>query len=215
MRRAFGRCCLTCARRMPGNAPRRSKRFKSLPEAVAPFMAALLGDADADVRLLATELARNMPPNDATRVLCGLLEKETASQRLRGRRRGAGRGRNPRCRAGVEGLRRAVCGRAVPAVRHIDHHRADFEHRKLIPDGASRSSGRTLPSTSRRTMSGGSANFSIAAPACHSTTTSATSSTAVSPSGSPRPGRARSSRILPCCDRMPSTRSSIWSTPSR
>jgi HEAT repeat protein len=51
--------------------------LQSLPEAVAPFMTALLGDAEADVRLLATELARNMPPKDATRVLCGMLEKET------------------------------------------------------------------------------------------------------------------------------------------
>ncbi len=51
--------------------------LQSLPEAVAPFMAALLADADADVRIMATELARNMPPKDATRVLSGLLEKET------------------------------------------------------------------------------------------------------------------------------------------
>ena len=50
--------------------------LQALPEAVAPFMEALLGDADADIRLLATELARNMLPKDATRVLCGLLEKE-------------------------------------------------------------------------------------------------------------------------------------------
>jgi HEAT repeat protein len=53
-----------------------TEALQSLPQAVAPFMAALLADADADVRLLATELARNMPPKDATRMLCGLLEKE-------------------------------------------------------------------------------------------------------------------------------------------
>ena len=41
-----------------------------------PFMASLLGDGDTDVRILATELARNMPAEDATRVLCGLLEHE-------------------------------------------------------------------------------------------------------------------------------------------
>jgi HEAT repeat protein len=41
-----------------------------------PFMASLFGDADTDVRILATELARNMPAEDATRVLCGLLEHE-------------------------------------------------------------------------------------------------------------------------------------------
>lgn len=54
-----------------------TEALQSLPGAVAPFMATLLGDADADVRLLATELARKMPPKDATRVLCGLLDKET------------------------------------------------------------------------------------------------------------------------------------------
>ena len=53
-----------------------TEALQILPEAVAPFMAALLGDADVDVRLLATELARNMPPRNATRLLCGVLEKE-------------------------------------------------------------------------------------------------------------------------------------------
>ena len=50
--------------------------LQTLPEAVAPFMEALLGDTDADVRILATELARNMPPKDATRALCSLLADE-------------------------------------------------------------------------------------------------------------------------------------------
>ena len=39
-----------------------------------PFMTALLSDNDSDVRILATELARNMPAKEATRVLCNLLE---------------------------------------------------------------------------------------------------------------------------------------------
>ena len=50
--------------------------LQALPEAILPFMAALLADSDSDVRILATELARNMPAPDATRVLCGLLENE-------------------------------------------------------------------------------------------------------------------------------------------
>lgn len=50
--------------------------LQSLPEAIAPFMLALLGDPDVDVRILATELARNMAANEATRVLCGLLANE-------------------------------------------------------------------------------------------------------------------------------------------
>jgi HEAT repeat protein len=50
--------------------------LQALPEAIMPFMAALLGDDDSDVRILATELARNMPATEATHVLCRLLEQE-------------------------------------------------------------------------------------------------------------------------------------------
>ena len=50
--------------------------LQAMPAAILPFMESLLSDRDTDVRILATELARNMPALDATRVLCGLLEKE-------------------------------------------------------------------------------------------------------------------------------------------
>ncbi len=50
--------------------------LQALPEAITPFMAPLLSDGDSDVRLLATELARNMSASDATRLLCGLIERE-------------------------------------------------------------------------------------------------------------------------------------------
>jgi HEAT repeat protein len=50
--------------------------LQALPEAIAPFMDALLHDADSDVRILATELARNMPAAEATRLLSELLEHE-------------------------------------------------------------------------------------------------------------------------------------------
>jgi HEAT repeat protein len=50
--------------------------LQSLPEAIAPFMAPLLSDGDSDVRLLATELARNMDAAEATFLLCGLIERE-------------------------------------------------------------------------------------------------------------------------------------------
>ncbi len=50
--------------------------LQSLPAAISPFMPALLEDLDTDVRILATELARNMEANDATRVLCQLIDKE-------------------------------------------------------------------------------------------------------------------------------------------
>jgi HEAT repeat protein len=50
--------------------------LQGLPAAIAPFMAPLLGDPDSDIRLLATELARNMKATEATRLLCGLIERE-------------------------------------------------------------------------------------------------------------------------------------------
>jgi len=50
--------------------------LQALPEAIAPFMAPLLSDRDSDVRLLATELARNMKTSDATRLLCDLIARE-------------------------------------------------------------------------------------------------------------------------------------------
>ena len=50
--------------------------LQALPDAIAPFMAPLLNDGDSDVRLLATELARNMEASEATRLLCELIERE-------------------------------------------------------------------------------------------------------------------------------------------
>lgn len=50
--------------------------LQALPEATLPFMASLLGNGDSDVRILACELARNMPAADATRVMCGLIDHE-------------------------------------------------------------------------------------------------------------------------------------------
>lgn len=51
--------------------------LQALPEAIMPFMVGLLRDADSDIRILATELARNMPAADATRLLSDLLERES------------------------------------------------------------------------------------------------------------------------------------------
>jgi HEAT repeat protein len=39
-------------------------------------MTPLLNDGDSDVRLLATELARNMEGSEATRLLCELIDHE-------------------------------------------------------------------------------------------------------------------------------------------
>ena len=50
--------------------------LQSLPNAISPYIDQLLKDSDSDVRLLATELARNMPAENATQTLCRLLERE-------------------------------------------------------------------------------------------------------------------------------------------
>src|SRR6476646_10647025 len=50
--------------------------LQALPAAIAPFMAQLFSDPDSDVRLLATELARNMKASDATSLLCDLIVRE-------------------------------------------------------------------------------------------------------------------------------------------
>lgn len=50
--------------------------LQALPREISPFLTALLADGDSDVRILATELARNFPAAEATRLLCGLLMVE-------------------------------------------------------------------------------------------------------------------------------------------
>jgi HEAT repeat protein len=50
--------------------------LQAMPDAVAPFMAALLGDADVDVRILTAELARGLPAAEATRLLSEVLSRE-------------------------------------------------------------------------------------------------------------------------------------------
>ena len=43
---------------------------------VRPFVTQLFRDADSDVRLLACELTRNLPAEEATAILCTLIESE-------------------------------------------------------------------------------------------------------------------------------------------
>jgi HEAT repeat protein len=50
--------------------------LQAVPGAISPFIDQLLRDGDSDVRILATELVRNMPAPDATRALCAVLERE-------------------------------------------------------------------------------------------------------------------------------------------
>ena len=51
--------------------------LRATKEGVRPYLPQLLRDRDADVRLLACELARNLPADEASRFLCDLLDAET------------------------------------------------------------------------------------------------------------------------------------------
>lgn len=51
--------------------------LNAMPEACRPHLPALFADQDADVRLLSCELVRQLADEEATRLLCDLLEHET------------------------------------------------------------------------------------------------------------------------------------------
>ena len=73
-----------------------------LPNAISPYIDQLLEDSNSDVRLLATELVRNMPAENATHALCRLLERE----------------RHPNvCAAAIELLAEVGTRDAVPALQ--------------------------------------------------------------------------------------------------
>lgn len=75
--------------------------LKAMPAAVAPRLAELLADADPDVRLLSCEIARELPGPEVTRLLCDLLDRETAANV---------------CGAAVEMLTEIADPSAVPAL---------------------------------------------------------------------------------------------------
>lgn len=54
-----------------------SDALRAMPRACRPHLPALLADGDADVRLLSCELTRGLPEEEASRLLCDLLERET------------------------------------------------------------------------------------------------------------------------------------------
>jgi len=51
--------------------------LRAMPQACRAHLPDLLADRDADVRLLSCELARELPDEEANRLLCDLLERET------------------------------------------------------------------------------------------------------------------------------------------
>ena len=138
--------------------------------------------ARRDVRILATELVRNMPAADATHLLCSLLEYE----------------QHPNvCAAAIDVLAEVGTRDALPALAACAERfcrnpilcrsrsrppSPGFQRRKARAEWHVRRLTKRVPSTSPRTTFAACANFSIAAPACCLPTTSATTSTAVSPS---------------------------------
>lgn len=50
--------------------------LRTLPEAVLPHLPGLLEDEDTDVRILAAELARSLPAERGSDLLCRMLERE-------------------------------------------------------------------------------------------------------------------------------------------
>ena len=51
--------------------------LRATKDALRPYLPSLLRDGDVDVRLLACELARNLPAQEASHMLCELLDHET------------------------------------------------------------------------------------------------------------------------------------------
>ncbi len=51
--------------------------LRAMIGAVSPVLPALLADPDADIRLLACDLLRELPAAEATRMLCDVLSRET------------------------------------------------------------------------------------------------------------------------------------------
>ena len=188
--------------------------LQALPDATAPFLSALLHDADSDVRILAVELVRGMPAAEATRLLCDILEHEPHPNVCASAVDALAEVGTPGCIAGAGGLRAALRRHAIPAVRHIDCDHAHFQRQGLKP--AWRGPARKIaPRTFRRKMSAGCASFSIAAPECCLPRTSATTSTAACTSASRRPARSPSRPISRCCAPGSTARSSTSSMPSR
>ncbi len=125
--------------------------LQALPEAIAPFMATLLSDGDSDVRLLATELARNMNAHGGYPSVVWPDRARAAPQRMRGGDRRAGGGRYAGGASGAGEVRRAFCRHAFSALRRSRWRSRASRARKARGDG--RSEGRSV--ACRPYLSGG------------------------------------------------------------
>ena len=189
-------------------APPRSSRCRRCRRRSRPSWQRCSATADFDVRLLATELARNMKASEATRLLCDLIDARTAPQCLRrsGRRADGGRDAGGHSHAGK--MCGAICTNAVPAVRHLSGDRPHIGRGRLAemagPDDAESRSVHITPEEVQRFC-----EFLYRRTGMSFTKASDISSTAASRTASRRPAPQRSRRIFPCCVPMPTMRSSI------
>jgi len=78
-----------------------SDALLAMKEVASPYVAALLQDDDADVRILASGLIRDMPNETAVRLYCGLLDSEPEANV---------------CAAAVEALAEIAGAEALPAL---------------------------------------------------------------------------------------------------
>jgi hypothetical protein len=89
--------------------------LRVVPGALAPRLPSLLADPDADVRLLACDLARGLPTGDAVALLCGVLAREAEANV---------------CAAAVEVLAEIAGPDALPA---LDACARRFAHDPFLP----------------------------------------------------------------------------------
>ena len=112
-------------------------------------MAPLFSDPDSDVRLLATELARNMKASEATRLLCDLIEREQHPNVCAAAIDVLMEVGTPEALPALEKCAVAFCRDAVSAVRDLDGDRAHFGRGRLDRDGRCQKAERRVRSASQ------------------------------------------------------------------
>ena len=166
--------------------------LRAMPEACRPHLPALLADRDPDVRLLACELARELPAGGHPPAVRPARAGDR-DERLRRRGRGAGGGRRARSPAGPRPLRTRFAGEPFLAFR------LKVATERIAAPARDRPCVRS--SRSRRRNSARSASSSIGAPACSSPRPSATMSSAGWPSAWPPRDRALPQLLRPSAQR--------------
>ena len=131
-----------------------------------------------------------MKASEATRLLCGLIEREQHPNVCAAAIDVLTEVGTPEAIPALEKCAARFARNAVPAVRRLGRDRPHIGRGRLSRNGESRRRGVRDPSISRRRKSSDSASFSTAAPACRSQKASDISSIAVSRTASRPPARS-------------------------